>query len=85
MKVKIELLMSTPVQIHIIGMIVCFRSSNLRTMMGVVVVGSPKEGGMLNRSPGTREGGGHLLIVVIYISSYQSTVIPLLFQPINSQ
>ena len=65
MKVEIELLMSTPVQIHIIGMIVCFRSSNLRTMMGVVVVGSPKEGGMLNRSPGTREGGGHHAAIIM--------------------
>ena len=44
-------------------------------MMMVLEVGgseSPKEG-MLNRSPGTSEGGGHLLIVVIYISSYQSS------------
>ena len=47
------------------------------------VVWSPKEG-MLNRSPGTWDGGGHLLIVVIYISSYQSTI-ALIFHYIISQ
>ena len=60
-----------------------FRSSNMRLRMGVVV-GSPKEG-MLNRSPGTWEGGGpstdccHLHIILsIYstyaLSSYQFTI-----------
>ena len=50
-----------------------FRSFNMRMRMGVV--GSPKEG-MLNRSPGTWEGGGpstdccHLHIILsIYYSS----------------
>ena len=57
-------------------MMVFLDGAQYERMMMVLEVGgseSPKEG-MLNRSPGTSEGGGHLLIVVIYISSYQSTM-----------
>ena len=67
-------------------MMVFLDGAQYERMMMVLEVGgseSPKEG-MLNRSPGTSEGGGHLLIVVIYISSYQSTL-AILFHPINSQ
>ena len=56
-------------------MMVFLDGAQYERMMMVLEVGgseSPKEG-MLNRSPGTSEGGGHLLIVVIYISSYQSS------------
>ena len=58
-------------------MMVFLDGAQYERMMMVLEVGgseSPKEG-MLNRSPGTSEGGGHLLIVVIYISSYQSSTI----------
>ena len=67
-------------------MMVFLDGAQYERMMMVLELGgseSPKEG-MLNRSPGTSEGGGHLLIVVIYISSYQSTL-AILFHPINSQ
>ena len=48
-------------------MMVSLDGAQYERMMMVLEVGgseSPKEG-MLNRSPGTSKGGGHLLIVVI--------------------